>query len=78
MFQNLDRVEQVREWYRRCSQSGNEIERDREAIIQMVSNGRRGEFKIFIFDLVEHRMKFEDEFEQITSTRGEIKKEKFR
>lgn len=41
----------------------------------MASNGReRGEFAIFIFDLVEHRMKFEDEFEQITSTRGEIKR----
>lgn len=45
----------------------------------MACNGReRGEFAIFIFDLVEHRMKFEDEFEQITSTRGEINKEKFR
>lgn len=38
----------------------------------MASNGREGgEFAIFIFDLVEHRMKFEDEFEQIN-------KEKFR
>lgn len=44
----------------------------------MACNGRRGEFAIFISDLVEHRMKFEDEFEQITSTRGEINKEKFR
>lgn len=43
----------------------------------MACNGReRGEFAIFIFDLVEHRMKFEDEFEQITSTRGEIKQGK--